>query len=81
MTIVDPSTILSMVREFYSNLDAETNKSMVRRIEVRFNEEDIRSLFNLTWLRHVNYEKKLVRADHLTMSNYMCLNDTQWKND
>lgn len=45
-----PLAILSVVREFHSNLNADNDKSMARRVVVEFSVEAIISLFYLTWI-------------------------------
>lgn len=62
-----------MVREFYFNINVETDKIMVRRIEIEYSVEAIRLVFGLTWILHDTYEYNWEHVDHLTVSNYNCL--------
>lgn len=54
---------------------------MVRQVKVSYNAEAIISLFDPTWSPQDTYEYNLEYVDHLTVSNYLCPNGTQWKYD
>lgn len=76
-----PLAVISMVREFYSNLDVASSMSIVRGGAVAYNSDAIRSLFDLPWIQENSYQDNLENVDHVIVSDSQCPTGTQWKYD